>query len=105
MSSRRCVCGCGRRGVQKHHVVYVQELRRAGPDRFEVLRVDPRNLVPVAPGCHAAHHARSVAFPVRVLPDSVFEFAAELLGGPAAFEYLSRRYRGGDPRLEALLTT
>ena len=119
MPSRRCVCGCGQRAVQKHHAVYVQELRRVAlererstlrafyvekPPTFRKLRDDKRNLVDVARGCHDAHHARSRPLPLWVLPDSVFEFASELLGGPAAFEYLSRRYRGGDPRLEALLS-
>jgi hypothetical protein len=40
---------------------------------------------------------------VWALPDDVFEYAAELLGGSAAFEYLRRYYASGDRRLDALL--
>lgn len=90
--------GCRRRSVHLHHVLYRQELERRGGD----VR-DARNLVPVCLACHGAHHSRQAPLPVWVLPDSVFEFARELMGGPAAFEYLSRRYRGSDSRLEALL--
>lgn len=96
----RCVCGCGRRAVHRHHVVYEQEVRRVGGS----VR-DARNLVPVAHDCHGAHHARARPLPVHVLPDSAFDFATELMGAPAAFEYLSRRYSGRDPRLEALLSS
>ncbi len=108
----RCVCGCGRRGRQRHHVVYCQELRRVarqvagGPPNVALemeLERDARNLVWVAVDCHAGHHARSAQLPLRVLPDSVFEFAAEVLGAGPAYEYLRRRYAGEDPRLEALV--
>lgn len=116
----RCVCGCGRGGGQRHHVVYQQELRdiaRARPivglvplkddvpsgPTFGLLKADPRNLVLVAKRCHEAHHQRVRPLPLHVLPDSVFEFAAEVLGPAAAYEYLRRRYAGGDPRLDALL--
>lgn len=92
--------------------MYRQELRHhvprpelGPPDIVAELRLmrDPRNLVPVGPDCHAAHHNRSRPLRLAMLPDSVFEFAAELLGPPAAFEYLRRRYDGGDGRLDALL--
>jgi hypothetical protein len=33
-----CFCGCGQRGVQKHHVIYAQHLRRTE-------KKDGRNLV------------------------------------------------------------
>jgi hypothetical protein len=104
----RCVCGCGRRAVQLHHAVYVQEIRwraaAAKGRKFQKWRADMRNLLPIAHECHGAHHARSRPLPVHVLPDGVFEFASELMGAGAAYEYISRRYRGGDPRLEALLS-
>jgi hypothetical protein len=64
---------------------------------------DPRNLVPVTFACHGAHHGRSRPLPLRVLPDAVFEFAAELMGDGPAYEYLNRTYVGRDPRLDALL--
>lgn len=112
-SARRCICGCGRqRGCERHHVVYQQELKRHVPRSPEgppdivrelALLRDDRNLVWVGPKCHAAHHSRVRPLLVRMLPDSVFEFARELLGGPAAYEYLARRYAGRDPRHDALL--
>lgn len=116
--ARRCICGCGARRVQFHHAVYQQQLRKvvreehrkAGglgpPDviREMTLVNDSRNLVPVGPKCHAAHHGRSRVLALRMLPDSVFEFAAEVLGAGAAYEYLRRRYEGEDERLDALLS-
>jgi hypothetical protein len=94
----RCVCGCGGARNALHHVVYAQVVRREGGD----VR-DERNLVPVSRWCHAAHHDRRRPLSLHVLPDAVFEFAGELLGGPAAHAYLGRFYAGGDPRLDALL--
>lgn len=94
----RCVCGCGGPAHQRHHVVYAQEVRRRGGS----LR-DGRNLISVGCDCHAAHHQRRRPFTLWVLPDSAFEFAAELLGPDAAYEYLRRRYAGADQRLVALL--
>jgi hypothetical protein len=94
----RCICGCEKRAVHEHHVCYAQTVRREGGD----IR-DKRNLVPMAFGCHAAHHNRSRPLSAWRLPDAVFEFARELLGAGAAYEYLARRYAGSDHRLEALL--
>jgi hypothetical protein len=68
-----CFCGCGQRGVQKHHVIYAQHLRRTE-------KKDGRNLVPVAVACHAAHHQRRQPFTLAALPDQVYEFAEEVLG-------------------------
>jgi hypothetical protein len=96
--SARCIAVCGARAVHRHHAVYEQVVRREGGD----LR-DPRNLVPVCFACHAAHHNRQRPLPLHVLPDSVFVFARELLGGGQAHVELSRRYVGDDPRLDALL--
>lgn len=93
-----CVCGCGVRGKERHHVVYAQHCRAAGASTGDL-----RNIVAVATACHAAHHNRSRPLELRVLPDSVFEFAAEVLGPGKAFNYLERRYAGADPRLDALL--
>jgi hypothetical protein len=100
-----CICGCGARGV-KHHVVAVQKLRElAGrdPDRELLLGLDARNLVRVAPSCHGNHHNASRRLQLRWLPDSVFEFAAEVMGSGPAYEYLRRYYDGTDPRLTNLL--
>jgi hypothetical protein len=91
-----CFCGCGQRGVQKHHVIYAQHLRRNK-------QRDARNLVLVAWDCHAAHHQRRQPFTLAALPDSVYEFAEEVLGVGPAYEYLRRRYAGPDARLDGLL--
>lgn len=117
--SVRCVCGCGARAVQQHHVVTRARLRdvakeaaRAdpgGPDwetRWGVLCASKRNLVPVSVRCHMEHHASGVRqrrLRLAALPDSVFEFAAEVLGPERAYSYLGRRYVGSDMRLEFLL--
>lgn len=96
-----------------HHVVYRQELRRLARERVTagppdvawemILVADRRNLVPLGPKCHAAHHNRSRPLALHLLPDSVFEFASQVLGAGRAYEYLRRRYAGGDPRHDALL--
>jgi hypothetical protein len=75
-----------------------QLIKREGGDVW-----DERNLIPLCLGCHAAHHSRMGTLPLSALPDGVFAFAQELLGGPAAFEMLRRYYAGRDPRLDALL--
>lgn len=92
----RCVCGCGQRAAHLHHVCYRQHLVQHGGDPK-----DARNLVPVAFDCHGAHHSGAKRLLVSMLPDSVFEFAGELMGEAAA-GYLARYYRGSDPRLDAL---
>lgn len=108
-----CVCGCGQPGVHRHHVVTAQEIRKAlgyrasrrkkaRSDGAGLLR-DARNLVPMAFVCHGEHHSRMRPLPLEVLPDSVFEFAAEVLGRGRAFNYLRRHYNGGDARLDALV--
>lgn len=98
MPKPRCICGCGQRFHQRHHAVYRQHLRFYGGHAK-----DARNLVPVAFDCHSAHHNGSKRFRLHMLPDSVFEFAAELMGPGAAYEYLKRHYDGSDMRLELLL--
>ena len=90
---------CTAAADEMHHVVYRQELRRLTGDPD-----DRANLVPLCRGCHGAHHARSEVLPTRVLPDSAFAFARDLMGAGAAYEYLTRRYMAGnDPRVAALL--
>lgn len=64
---------------------------------------DPRNLVDINHRCHERHHCRVAVLPLAVLPDSVFEFALELMGAGPAYEYLRRRYQGEDARLGELL--
>jgi len=111
----RCFCGCGEQAVHRHHCLTEQELRRVvfagrssrmalpAPDRDTLARLvsDPRNLVDAASTCHGSHHAASQRYSLAMLPDSVFEFAAEVLG-ERAHGWLRRRYVGEDARLDAL---
>lgn len=120
----KCICGCGQRAANNHHCVYVAELRRVWKSTGEayqrrvrsaghpltevyanlgVLLDDPRNLVPVAFDCHRAHHGSSRRLSLHVLPDSVFAFAAEVLGAGPGYEYLRRHYDGRDLRLERMI--
>jgi hypothetical protein len=45
-------------------------------------------MVWVGKRCHAAHHNRSKPYELRRLPDSAFEFAAELMGAERAYGVL-----------------
>lgn len=85
--------------VDPHHLIYQKELRRWGGDPD-----DQRNIIPLGRECcHGPHHSRSAVIPLADLPDSVFEFAEELMGPGAAYNYLARTYAGEDPRLDSLL--
>lgn len=81
-----------------HHCVYRQEIRRHDGDLW-----DARNRLVLCAGCHSSHHRRGRVIAAAALPSSVLDFACDLLGAPAAYEYLRRRYSGDDPRLEALI--
>ena len=83
--------------ANQHHVIYEQHVRAAGGDRF-----DSANALRLCASCHASHHRRGRPVPLTALRDENFEFAFALLG-PAAFDYLKRRYAGDDSRLDALL--
>ena len=104
VSARKDRCEiCDARGsyTSLHHVVYEQHVRDAGGDVW-----DPRNSLTVCDGpfsCHTRHHSRMRPIRLDALPDSAYEFAAELFGSGAAYEYLRRRYFGDDPRLDRLL--
>lgn len=100
MSKPRCIDGCGQRSAHQHHAIYRQHLRQHGGDPK-----DTRNLVPMAFDCHFAHHSGARRLRLEALPDSVFEYAVELLGAGLAFETLGRYYAGDDPRLQALLSS
>lgn len=93
-----CPCGCAWRVTHRHHVVYQQHVRQHNGDLD-----DPRNLIPVAWRCHHEHHSRLRPYRMVMLPNEVFDFARDLMGGPAAYEYLARRYDGSDIRLQRLL--
>jgi hypothetical protein len=106
-----CFCGCSDPPVHLHHCVTKQEITRVhrtlthegkATRPLKVMLDDERNLVPVAFVCHGSHHAASQRYELGMLPDSVFEFAAEVLGR-RAFGVLRRCYVGEDSRLDALL--
>lgn len=107
MSSPRCICGCGKRAVHRHHVFTEQMLRPRAREldrSFNKLREDGRNRVWMAMACHlGGQHGGSARLPVVKLPDSVFEFGLEVFGAGRAYNHLRRYYRGEDPRLDALL--
>lgn len=93
----RCACGRPHAAEQRHHVVFAQEIRARKGEKW-----DPRNQLPVAVSCHAWIHSAGRPWPLAKLPDAAIEFAWDLMG-PFAFDYLTRRYRGDDPRVRALL--
>lgn len=99
MTALACI-HCGQDAVQLHHVITKQIVRREGGDIN-----DPRNLVPICYRDHCDHHARTRPLELAELPESVYEFAAELLGPGKAFNALRRAYAGDDPRLEALCSS
>lgn len=82
-----------------HHAVYRQHLGRVNGDLWDV-----RNRLVLHDSCHRAHHAGGPGrLPLASLTGGNIEFAAELFGSAAAYEYLRRHYRGHDARVEALL--
>lgn len=100
MTGLPCIRDCGLPATVWHHVIYKQVVRREHGDVD-----DPRNLVPICDRCHVDHHDREDPLELTDLPDSVYEFAAELLGPGKAFNALRRAYAGDDPRLEALCSS
>ncbi len=103
-----CVCGCGQWAPLQHHAIYRQHLRRVARSKdatrsFTSLIDDNRNKVWVHPACHGLQHNRQRPLSLACLPDSVYEFALEVLGANTAYSLLSRAYDGGDDRLERLV--
>lgn len=90
---------CGRRGrVERHHLIRSQVVSRHHGDVY-----DPRNRLVLCPACHPDGPRGSARLPIAAVPDSAFEFAAELLGPGKAYNELRRFHEGEDPRLDALL--
>lgn len=90
----------------EHHIFTRQQLKRiAGKDKayYRRLEADRRNLMLVTKQAHDAHHNASPKLGLWQLPDSAFEFGAEVFGAGKAYNALRRNYSGEDPRLEALL--
>jgi hypothetical protein len=90
-----CVCGCGRLGQHRHHVVFKQHVVRYAGDPW-----DPANMAFAHISCHAQLHAKPW-LPIVRLPEPSLRFAYRLMGLPAT-DYLQRRYVGPDPRLAFL---
>lgn len=91
------VCGSDYR-PQLHHVVYAQHVRDKKGDPW-----NPADSLTLCNGCHCRHHAApNWKLPLSYLRDENYAFAFDLMG-PAAYDYLRRRYDGEDPRLDALL--
>lgn len=88
---------CGRR-AQRHHIITARHVIDAGGHVWDV-----RNRLGVCTAHHYAHHNRTAPLPLVKLPDSVFEFAVEVLGHGPAYNALRRDYTGEDPRLDAIL--
>jgi hypothetical protein len=105
MNITTCICGCGDMADHKHHAITRQTIKRACANAEEYRRLckDPRNILSVHHQCHWDHHQHACKLPITCLPDSVFEFAREVLGAGPAYERLIRDYQGEDPRLDALL--
>lgn len=77
----------------RHHVVLEQHVRAAGGAPYDL-----RNALPLgyyACSCHRDHHHAVRRLPLARVPPAAVEFAIELLGEPAAIDYLARYYRVG----------
>jgi hypothetical protein len=83
---------------ERHHGLKDQIVRREGGNVYDV-----RNRWVICSDCHERHTNRSRVLPAWLIPDSVIEFAVELLGPGKAFNALTREYEGDDVRLQALL--
>lgn len=89
---------CWRRpAIHQHHVTYKVKVLIEGGDLYS-----PLNALALCGPCHAGHHLASDRVSLASLRDENYAFAFALLG-PAAYDYLRRRYAGDDPRLGAAL--
>jgi hypothetical protein len=98
-SQGRCA-GCGGEGRwHPHHAgVEKQELKRRGIPLW-----DPDNALRLCVICHWRHHYEpGFRLPLSVLREENIRFAFGVLDA-GAYDYLSRRYRGQDSRIERAL--
>lgn len=104
---KQIVCAeCGRGGsYDAHHVIEKQELADRGLPLYD--KRGALRLCDVVPGgCHQRHtYPNSDTSRVRLckLKQVNIDYAFEVLGA-FAYDYLKRRYRDEDPRVEAKLT-
>ncbi len=94
-TQKRCA-NCKSTGAwHAHHAgVYEQTLKRLG-----LPLSDPANALRLCLACHAKHHSPNHKLPLSVLRAQNIRYAIDVLG-EHAYDYLCRRYRGRDPRLE-----
>ncbi len=94
-TQKRCA-NCRSTGAwHAHHAgVYEQTLKRLGLPLW-----DPANALRLCLACHAKHHSPNHKLPLSVLRAQNIRYALDVLG-EHAYDYLRRRYRGRDPRLE-----
>jgi cytochrome c553 len=93
----RCRACLTKRAAHSHHVTYEAELGRRGLPKY-----DKANMMALCLDCHFAHHNASRRIPLALLSDANLEYAFNALGAHA-FDYLTRRYAGSDPRLDEAL--
>lgn len=99
--------GCGRIKVawEAHHVLFLQECRRAGAPEWS-----PDNALRGCVDNDACHHAQHSGAPgaqriaISKLRNENLAFILRWLGAGAGYNYLTRHYADdGDPRLDVLL--
>lgn len=85
---------------EAHHIVYEQHVEQYAPDKVW----DPRNALRLCRRpCHPHHHNGKARVPVSALPDSVFDFALDIMTRGQAVNYLARYYEGTIEEVEARL--
>lgn len=88
--SARCVI-CGARLPLGHHIITQQQLRRTLPERYEQVRWDLRNMLPLCEVDHVGHHSAMHKIPLSIVlyhRPEVVAFATEL----GLTWWLSREY-------------
>lgn len=86
---------CGQKGqLLRHHVIREQDVRAAKGDPWALA-----NSIWIGvycrERCHRRHHSHFRQIPLALVPPEAREFVIEVLGEPAADEYLRRYYADG----------
>lgn len=84
------VCGATGR-LERHHVIALQHCRMLGAPLFDLR---DSMLLGAHCRCHRDQTSAAARIPLSKVPPEAREFAVELLGEPAAEEYLARFYAG-----------
>lgn len=95
MNCRACFF---KKATHSHHVTYEKELDARGLPLY-----DRRNFMALCNDCHYNHHHGQPEnkLPLVLLTDDNIAYAYEVLG-PAAYDYLRRKYSGDDHRVMIL---